>query len=80
MSEPKDDTTVPSVHDIVLLPCPFCGSQDFDHPTREAPIYRLRHFGDCFIGVKDWRRESWFNPESEELTRWQTRLNSKLCK
>jgi hypothetical protein len=25
MSEPNKPTTVPSVDDIVLLPCPFCG-------------------------------------------------------
>jgi Lar family restriction alleviation protein len=26
MSEPDKPATVPSVDDIVLLPCPFCGS------------------------------------------------------
>jgi len=27
MSEPKDKPTVPSVDDVVLLPCPHCGSE-----------------------------------------------------
>jgi hypothetical protein len=45
MSEQKDKATVPSVDDVVLLPCPFCGGK--------AGYVMEDSYGSCHIGCND---------------------------
>jgi len=64
-----------SLHPIVLMPCPFCGSNEIDPPNEHSRVFRLKHKDDCFIGVKDWNRESWFTPGSEDFERWNSQVD-----
>lgn len=66
------------VHDVVLLPCPFCGSSDIEPPNRHSVVFRLKHNPNCFIGVKDWKSESWFTPGSDEFERWNSRVSPEF--
>lgn len=70
MSEQNKPATVPSVHDVVLLPCPFCGG--------EAGFIESDSYGACHLGctVEECSGYSWPSDESElrdRIDRWNTR-------
>lgn len=83
MSEQNKPDTVPSVDDVVLLPCPFCGvspllEQSFDIDCESTTAWITCEGCDCKYGplypdtkqdVIDWM-EGWNKRRSDGLRNW----------
>ena len=77
MSEPNKPATVPSVDDVVLLPCPFCGGDAklFNKGDREDRYDVGCSTEGCYVeGGAEW----WHGDINTLVAMWNTRANATV--
>lgn len=77
MSEPSKPDTIPSVDDVVLLPCPFCGCIDFVIESlpkiREKRRKRVMCKKCHACGPESWDESAWHSRKNAKEA-WNVRL------
>lgn len=75
LKESPSDVAGASMHPIVLLPCPFCGADNWTQQTSHSTVQILTHRQGCWIGRSEQRQETWINPGSEFSALWNKRAD-----
>ena len=58
---------------LPMLPCPFCGADNWTQQTVHSTVRILTHREECWIGRSEIRQDTWINPGSELAALWNKR-------